>query len=81
MGSSHRNTVAMIMKDGRPRIYRDVDVALKSRGIKLDPSEISQALKELAMMGELQKDGRGKWDHATIYQKKINQRKEDDLRD
>ena len=67
---THRRTIAMIMRDGRPRITRDLEYALKSRGLKMDPSEISQALQSLVRLGELSADGRGTWDHPQIYQLK-----------
>ena len=67
---THRRTVELIMRDRRPRIATDVQYALKARGLKMDYSEISQALQELVRLGELDKDGRGTWDHPTIYQMK-----------
>jgi len=36
----------------------------------MDYSEISQALQQLVRSGDLAKDGRGTWDHPTIYQLK-----------
>jgi len=70
MASAYRNTVALIMRDGRARIARDVYFALQSRGINIDISEITHALRELAMSGELERDGRGSFDHPQIYQMK-----------
>lgn len=55
----HQRTIAMIMADGRPRIITDIQYALKSRGLRMDPSEISQALQSLVRSGDLAKDGRG----------------------
>lgn len=67
---AHRRTVALIMSDGRARIVADVQRALTSRGLKMDYSEISQALQELVLLGTLERGGRGTWDHPQIYQKK-----------
>ncbi len=67
---THRRTVALIMRDGRARIVTDVQRALAARGLRMDYSEISQALQQLVRSGDLAKDGRGTWDHPTIYQKK-----------
>jgi len=66
----HRRTVALIMRDGRARIVTDVQRALVSKGLRMDYSEISQALQQLVRSGDLARDGRGTWDHPTIYQKK-----------
>jgi len=67
---THRRTVELIMRDGRARIVSDVQRALTSKGLRMDYSEISQALQELVRSGVLSRDGRGSWDHPTIYQKK-----------
>ena len=67
---THRRTVALIMRDGRPRIATDVQYALKARGLKMDYNEISQALQSLVRSGYLAKDGRGSFDHPTIYEMK-----------
>lgn len=66
----HRTTIQMIMSDRRPRIVSDVQRALTSKGLRMDYSEISQALQQLVRSGDLAKDGRGTWDHPTIYEKK-----------
>ena len=65
---THRRTILMIMSDGRPRITRDVQRALTSKGLRMDGSEISQALQALVRLGVLSADGRGSWDHPQIYQ-------------
>ena len=67
---THRRTVALIMRDGRARIVSDVQRALTSKGLRMDYSEISQALQSLVRSGYLAKDGRGTWDHPTIYEMK-----------
>ena len=66
---THRRTVALIMRDGKPRIVSDVQRSLAAKGLRMDYSEISQALQALVRSGDLDKDGRGSWDHPTIYQK------------
>ena len=66
----HQRTIAMIMADGRPRICTDLQYALKARGLKMDYSEISRALQSLVRSGYLAKDGRGSFDHPTIYEMK-----------
>ena len=70
MSDVHRKTVALIMRDGRARIASDVQRSLTSKGLRMDYSEVSQALQSLVRSGYLTKDGRGTWDHPTIYQMK-----------
>ena len=67
---THRRTVSLIMRDGRARIVTDVQRSLTSKGLRMDYSEVSQALQELVRLGELSADGRGTWDHTQIYQLK-----------
>jgi len=67
---THRRTVALIMRDGRPRIVLDVQRALTAKGLRMDYSEISQALQALVRSGHLSADGRGSWDHPQIYELK-----------
>ena len=71
MSDTHRRTVLLIMRDCRPRIVSDVQRSLTSKGLRMDYSEISLALQQLVRSGDLVRDGRGTWDHPTIYQKKI----------
>jgi len=70
MSDVHRKTVALIMRDGRARIASDVQRSLTSKGLRMDYSEVSQALQSLVRSGYLTKDGRGTWDHPQIYQMK-----------